>query len=98
MTKNEALDMVYANHGQMYTCDKLWEDNENYVTVDRRGYLSYANGEEVLDEDELPEGEWYDVTDYNEEDENWEPNYPSHVNCYNINDTMYDEENEFDSY
>lgn len=98
MTKNEALDMVYANHGQMYTCDKLWEDNENYVTVDRRGYLSYANGEEVLDEDELPEGEWYDVTDYNEEDENWEPNYTSHVNCYNINDTMYDEENEFDNY
>lgn len=92
MKKDEALDMAYANPGQMYTCDALWEDNENYVSVDRRGYLSYANGEEVIDEDELPEDDWFDVTDY-DQDADWEPNYPSHINCYN-DDIMYDEENE----
>ena len=47
MTKEEMLQESYINKGNRYTTEE-WQENGDYVTTDRNGYLNYANGEEVI--------------------------------------------------
>ena len=54
MTKEEMLQESYINKGNRYTTEE-WQENGDYVTTDRNGYLNYANGEEVIDEIDLTE-------------------------------------------
>ena len=51
MTKEEMLQESYNNKGNKYTTEE-WQENGDYVTTDRNGYLNYANGEEVIDNNE----------------------------------------------
>ena len=66
MTKEEMLQESYINKGNRYTTEE-WQENGDYVTTDRNGYLNYANGEEVIDENDLPEDGWFDCTEYDED-------------------------------
>ena len=66
MTKEEMLQESYINKGNRYTTEE-WQENGDYVTTDRNGYLNYANGEEVIDESDLPEDGWFDCTGYDED-------------------------------
>lgn len=69
MSKDEMLNIANRNRGTQYTTEELWEDDQQYVKVDRNGYLVWDNGEEVINEDEeLPEDGWFEVTDYDEGD------------------------------
>ena len=43
MTKEEMLQESYNNKGNKYTTEE-WQENGDYVTTDRNGYLNYANG------------------------------------------------------
>ena len=43
MTKEEMLQESYINKGNRYTTEE-WQENGDYVTTDRNGYLNYANG------------------------------------------------------
>lgn len=84
MTREEMLQESYTNKGNMYTTEE-WEENGDYVITDRNGYLNYANGEEVIDENDLPEDGWYDCTGYNEDNDRY---YDSglYVNQYDYDD------------
>lgn len=66
MTKEEMLQESYINKGNRYTTEE-WQQNGDYVTTDRNGYLNCANGEEVIDENDLPEDGWFDCTEYDED-------------------------------
>lgn len=89
MTREEMLQEADLNRGNLYTTDELFEDELNYVYIARSGYVFWANGEEVMDEDEeLPKDGWYECTGFDEEmmdDSNngYNPNYDS---------SLYDEE------
>ena len=66
MTKEEMLQESYNNKGNKYTTEE-WQENGDYVITDRNGYLNYANGEEVIDNNDLPEDGWYYCTEYDED-------------------------------
>lgn len=88
MTREEMLQDSYRNRGNRYTTEE-WQEDGDYVTTNRNGYLEYANGEEVLEDEDLPEDGWYDCTDYNEEDDEdilYNENYDS---------ALYDENDEW---
>lgn len=88
MTREEMLQDSYHNRGNRYTTEE-WQEDGDYVTTNRNGYLEYANGEEVLEDEDLPEDGWYDCTDYNEEDDEdipYNENYDS---------ALYDEDDEW---
>lgn len=70
MTKDEMLQESYDNRGNRYTTED-WQEDGDYVTTNRNGYLEYANGEEVMDEDDLPEDGWFDCTDYDESEDSY---------------------------
>lgn len=88
MTREEMLQESYANKGNMYTTEE-WEENGDYVTTDRNGYLNYANGEEVINENDLPEDGWYDCTGYDEDNDNYTDSYYDsgiYINQYDSDD------------
>lgn len=62
MTRDEMLTESTYNKNHKYTTEEMAEDGD-YVYVDRNGYLTYANGEEVIETEDLPEDGWYDCTD-----------------------------------
>ena len=74
LTRDEAIDYVLHNRGTVYTCDEICEEGEFFgITTDRLGALCYTNFEIIEDINELPEGDWYEITDdenssMNEED------------------------------
>lgn len=70
MTREEMLQESYNNKGNRYTIEE-WQEDGEYVTTDRNGYLNYANGEEVMDENDLPEDGWYDCTGYDGYDDSY---------------------------
>lgn len=64
MTRDEMISLANQNKGTQYSTEDLWEDDQQYVMVDRNGYLVWDNGEEVLNEDEeLPEDGWFETSD-----------------------------------
>lgn len=67
MTREEMLVETARNRGNQYTTESMWEDGD-YVTTDRNGYLNYANGEEVLADEDLEEDGWFDCTDISNDD------------------------------
>lgn len=85
MTREEMIEESFNNKGNRYTTEE-WQEDGDYVITNRNGYLEYGNGEEVLDEDDLPEDGWFDCTGYDEDEEelNEEARY-----CYE--DPLYDE-------
>ena len=69
MTKEEMLQESYINKGNRYTTEE-WQENGDYVTTDRNGYLNYANGEEVIDEnDSYSDSGFYDNPLYDSDDD-----------------------------
>ena len=63
MTKEEALELVFSNRNKcQVTTDKLL-NNGYYVFSDRYGYLIYSNGEEIVDETELEDDNWFECSD-----------------------------------
>lgn len=63
MTREEALELVNSNRNKcQVTTDKLL-NNGCYVFCDRYGYLMYSNGEEILDENELEDDNWFECSD-----------------------------------
>lgn len=68
MTKEEMIEESFNNKGNRYTTEE-WAEDGDYVATNRNGYLEYSNGEEVIDEGDLPEDGWYDCTDYVEDEE-----------------------------
>lgn len=63
MTKEEALELVFSNRNKcQVTTDKLL-NNGYYVFCDRYGYLMYSNREEILDENELEDDNWFECSD-----------------------------------
>lgn len=73
MTRQEMLKDAYANRCNVYATEEMWQ-NGDYILVDHSGYLQYGNGEEILDEEELPEDGWIDFTDYRMELDDYSPN------------------------
>ena len=67
MTKEEMLQESYINKGNRYTTEE-WQENGDYVTTDRNGYLNYANGEEG-DVDSYSDSGFYDNPLYDSDDE-----------------------------
>lgn len=69
MSRDEMLEIASSNRVEhQYTTEDLWENEDhNYVVCNRNGYLNYANGEEVIDENDLPEDGWFDCTEYDED-------------------------------
>lgn len=62
MTREEALELIYANRDIQVTTDKLL-NNGYYVYCDRHGYFMFSNGEEIVDNEELEEDGWFDCSD-----------------------------------
>ena len=63
MTREEALELVFSNRNKcQVTTDKLL-NNGYYVFCDRYGYLMYFNGEEIIDENELEDDNWFECSD-----------------------------------
>lgn len=63
MTREEALELVFSNRNKcQVTTDKLL-NNGYYVFCDRCGYLMYSNGEEIVDETELEDDNWFECSD-----------------------------------
>lgn len=70
MTREEMLAESSVNKGNRYTIEE-WQKDGDYVVTNRNGYLEYANGEEVIDENDLPEDGWFDCTDYDEDEDSY---------------------------
>lgn len=70
MTRDEMLDVASNNRVEhQYTTEELWEEDHNYVVCNRNGYMEWANGEEVLEDEDLPLDGWFECTGYDESDE-----------------------------
>lgn len=68
LSRQDMLALADKNRGTQYTTEELWEDDHQYVVVNRNGYLVWDNGEEIIDEnEELPEDDWFEVTGYEED-------------------------------
>jgi len=70
MNREEMLAESSSNKGNRYTIEE-WQESADYVVTNRNGYLEYANGEEVIDENDLPEDGWFDCTDYDEDEDSY---------------------------
>lgn len=86
MSRDEMIEESFRNKGNRYTTEE-WQEEGNYVVTNRNGYLEYADGEEVIEEDSLPIEGWFDCTGY-EEDEDLLNNEAR--SCYE--DPLYDED------
>lgn len=73
MSRDEMIDVAMANRVEhQYTTEDLWEnDDHNYIVCNRNGYLEYADGEEVLDDEELPEDGWFECTGYDADEDSF---------------------------
>ena len=89
MTREEMLMETSINRGNQYTTEEMWETGD-YVVTDRNGYLYYANGEEVMSDEDLPETGWFDCTDM--DNDSYNENY---YDSYSDNDNYYDIDDEF---
>lgn len=89
MTREEMLSDSNSNRGNRYAVEEWMEDGD-YVTTNRNGYLEYANGEEVIDENDLPEDGWFDCTDYDIED-----NPDSYTDSGFFDNPLYDSDDEW---
>ena len=71
----------------LMTTEEMWETGD-YVVTDRNGYLYYANGEEVMSDEDLPETGWFDCTDMDNDsyNENYYDSYSDNDNYYDIDD------------
>lgn len=85
MTREEMLMETSINRGNQYTTEEMWESGD-YVVTDRNGYLYYANGEEVISDEDLPEDGWFDCTDMDN---------GSYYDSYSDNDNYYDVDDEW---
>ena len=89
MTREEMLMETSINRGNQYTTEEMWETGD-YVVTDRNGYLYYANGEEVMSDEDLPETGWFDCTDM--DNDSYNENY---YDSYSYNDNYYDVDDEW---
>ena len=71
MTRNEMLEDVFANRGNVYATEEMHAEG-NCVLVGYDGYLMYGDGEEITNENELPENGWIDFTGYQMEFDDYE--------------------------
>lgn len=100
MTREEMLLVALDNRVEhQYTTEELWDEDHNYVVCNRNGYMEYSNGEEVLEDEDLPEDGWFECTGYDESDE--EDSYCD-SGIYNdcrrqmtYDDPLYDGEDEY---
>lgn len=90
MTRDEMIEAAMSNRVEsQYTTEELWEDDHNYVTCDRNGYMEWANGEEVLEDEELPEDGWFECTGYDSDEED------SYTDSGIYDNPLYDSDDEW---
>ena len=92
MTREEMLEDAYANKGNVYATEEMHEEG-NCVLYGYNGCLMYGDGEEIVDEEELPEDGWIDFTGYQMEFDDYNP-----VNGSTYRDgidILYDENDEY---
>lgn len=87
MNREEMLQESTFNKGNRYTTEEMAESGD-YVTTNRNGYLEYANGEEVIEVNDLPMDGWYDCTD----GEDFNDSYAD-SDCYD--NPLYDSDDEW---
>lgn len=94
MSRDEMLEVASSNRVEhQYTTEDLWENEDhNYVVCNRNGYMEWANGEEVLEDDTLPEDGWFECTGYETNEDDYLDGY-SDSGIYD--NPLYDGEDEY---
>lgn len=62
-SREEAIDYVLYNRGSIFTCDSLSLDNSLGIISDSLGNLCYTDMTIIENYNELPDDDWYDITD-----------------------------------
>lgn len=91
MSRDEMIEVAMSNRVEhQYTTEDMWENEDhNYVVCNRNGYMEYANGEEVLEDEDLPIDGWFECTGYDEDD------YDSYSDSGIYDNPLYDGEDEY---
>lgn len=66
-TKEQVIEYLSYHRGEVFTCDELCEglpEGEFFgITTDSLGNICYTNYEVVINLDDLPDGDYYDISD-----------------------------------
>lgn len=93
MSRDEMIETAMSNRVEhQYTTEDMWENEDhNYVVCNRNGYMEWANGEEVLEDEDLPEDGWFECTGYDAD----EDDYDSYSDSGIYDNPLYDGEDEY---